>query len=74
MKQILLMLLLLFSTNLASAQIYKWVDDLGDLHYTDDSTKVPEKYQSSIKRMQSDKETNIKQEDLPSKNRKGEMR
>ena len=30
------------------AQIYKWVDDKGIVHFTDDVSKIPEKYRSSV--------------------------
>jgi hypothetical protein len=28
----------------AHAEVYKWVDDKGDVHFTDDYSKIPEKY------------------------------
>ena len=35
----------------------RWTDERGDVHYTDDYTKVPERYRSSIKKIEDEKET-----------------
>ncbi len=32
------------TASLSYAQVYKWVDDSGTVHFTDDPAKVPEKY------------------------------
>jgi len=29
---------------LVHAEVYKWIDDKGDVHFTDDYSKIPEKY------------------------------
>jgi hypothetical protein len=29
---------------LAHAEVYRWIDDKGDVHFTDDYSKIPEKY------------------------------
>jgi hypothetical protein len=57
MPCILLSLILIFSSNLALGEIFRWTDDRGDLHYTDDYTKVPERHRSSIKKIEDGKET-----------------
>ncbi len=31
---------------LVHAEVYKWIDDKGDVHFTDDYSSVPEKYRS----------------------------
>ncbi len=42
--QILLGLFCLLATSFSNAQVYKWVDDSGTIHLTDDPAKVPEHY------------------------------
>ena len=42
-----IIIFLLFSVS-ASAQILKWTDEQGNVHFADDISKVPEKYRSSI--------------------------
>lgn len=37
----ILMLLVLLSSTHASAESYKWTDQWGDIHFTDDRTKIP---------------------------------
>ncbi len=32
---------------LIHAEVYKWIDDKGTIHFTDDYSKIPEKYQST---------------------------
>jgi hypothetical protein len=32
----------------ASAEIYKWTDASGDLHFTDDPASIPKKYRNSV--------------------------
>jgi len=45
MKWILVAILLTFVfSQLSSAEVYKWVDEKGVVHFTDDMTQVPEKY------------------------------
>ncbi|MGE0680899.1 MAG: carboxypeptidase regulatory-like domain-containing protein [Candidatus Binatia bacterium] len=43
---VLISVFLLFSSS-ASAEIYKWVDENGHLHFTDGSSPMPTKYKSS---------------------------
>jgi hypothetical protein len=45
MRQIILILCLscIFSTSLSFAAIYKWIDEKGIVHYTDDILQIPEK-------------------------------
>jgi hypothetical protein len=42
-----IIIFLLFSGS-ASAQILKWTDEQGNVHFADDMSKVPEKYRFSI--------------------------
>ena len=57
MPCILLSLILILSSNLALGEIFRWTDERGDVHYTDDYTKVPERHRSSIKKIEDEKET-----------------
>jgi hypothetical protein len=50
MKSIFLAFLVIFYSHLASGETYKWVDDGGGVHYTDDFTKIPERYRSRAER------------------------
>ena len=42
---------------LTHAEIYKWVDDKGTVHFTDDYSTIPEKYLSSVEVQGSPKES-----------------
>jgi hypothetical protein len=42
---------LLFAPVNSIAQVYKWVDERGAVHFTDDITLIPERYKSSTKPM-----------------------
>jgi Tfp pilus assembly protein PilO len=45
MKRILFVILVAFLiSGISFAQVYKWVDEKGVTHFTDDMTQVPEKY------------------------------
>ena len=43
---------LIFSAQISFAEVYKWVDDQGAVHFTDDLTLVPQKYRSKSNRME----------------------
>jgi chromosome segregation ATPase len=43
MKKIIFILLFLCISRLASGEVYKWVDEKGVAHFTDDITQIPEK-------------------------------
>jgi len=53
MKQIIpiLLLLFIFSTDLSFAEIYKWTDEKGIVHYTDDILQIPEKHRPTTEEM-----------------------
>ncbi len=52
MKRILfIMLFVLFVSGLSWAEVYRWIDDKGAVHFTDDITQVPEKYRSRAERI-----------------------
>ena len=51
MRFIVVFLLLLFGTvSLSSADLYKWVDEKGIVHFTDDLMRVPQEYLPQIER------------------------
>ncbi len=45
---ILIILFALCLAAYASAQVYKWVDEKGVVHFTDDITQIPEKYRTTL--------------------------
>jgi predicted nucleic acid-binding Zn-ribbon protein len=71
MKQILLIILLIFLISQVSfAQVYKWVDEKGVTHLTDDMTQVPEKYRprtESIETPQEREDAKVEGEIPPAK-------
>jgi len=52
----LLVLLLAMVGSHAYAEMYKWVDEKGTLHFTDDFSKIPEKYQPDAESQKTPKE------------------
>jgi len=58
MKRLLLiwMTLLMFSFPALGQEVYKWIDEKGTLHFTDDLTLVPEKYRDQIEKKKPPKE------------------
>jgi len=53
MKRILIIILFfLFISEISFAEIFKWVDEKGVYHFTDDILQVPEKYRSKVKKME----------------------
>jgi len=51
-----LSVLFLLLTEISSAEVYKWVDDKGVVHFTDDLIQVPEKYRPKAERTGSPEE------------------
>jgi flagellar biosynthesis GTPase FlhF len=52
MKRILFTILfVLFFSGFSLAEVYKWVDDQGVVHFTDDITQVPQKYRPKAEKM-----------------------
>ncbi len=53
MKRVLFTILFvfMFSSGSSLAEVYKWIDDKGAVHFTDDVTQVPQKYRPSAERM-----------------------
>jgi hypothetical protein len=44
---------------LAHAEVYKWVDEKGTVHFTDDYSKIPEKYRGQPEREPSKKDSEV---------------
>lgn len=57
MKKTILILVLLCITELAFGEVYKWVDEKGVVHFTDDISQIPEKYRPQIKTLEYPEET-----------------
>jgi hypothetical protein len=74
MKNILLILCLsIFIATPVFAQVYKWVDEKGSVHYTDDVTKIPEKYRPRTEQIQIPEEkSGARMEGAPSSGKKEE--
>ena len=50
LKSIALTILILFLLmGITHSEVYKWVDDKGTVHFTEDPATIPEKYQDKIK-------------------------
>jgi chromosome segregation ATPase len=56
MKTLTLIFLFLFTATLSYAQVYKWVDEKGIVHFTDDITQIPEKYRRAIQEVEVNQE------------------
>jgi len=59
MKRISLIIiagLLFFSTLALGQEVYKWVDEKGTVHFTDDPGQIPEKYRDQIQKREPPKE------------------
>lgn len=50
MVQLMICFSLLLSPASAYAEIYKWVDEKGSIHFTEDPSTIPEKYRENIQR------------------------
>lgn len=46
----------LFISSMAHGDVYKWVDEKGTLHFTDDLSKIPEKYRPKVEIIRKPKE------------------
>jgi archaellum component FlaC len=67
MKLIIFILLLLFSANLSYGEVFKWVDEKGEVHFTDDISTIPEKYRRAIQEIEVKEETKKESEPLQKK-------
>jgi hypothetical protein len=53
--------LILYSVISAGQEVYRWVDEQGTIHFTDDLGQVPEKYRDKIQKKEPPKEPPITQ-------------
>ena len=71
MKQILIIVLfILFISEISFAEVYKWVDEKGVVHFTDDILQVPERYRPKAEKMglpEEKEETKGEGESIPKK-------
>ncbi|MBM4277909.1 MAG: DUF4124 domain-containing protein [Deltaproteobacteria bacterium] len=71
MKIILFIIIFIFISTPGFAQVYKWVDDKGVVHFTDDVTKIPDRYRPKTDKIGMPKEkSETKIEGVPSSKRK----
>ena len=52
MKWILLFIFILCASNVSFAEIFKWVDEKGGVHFTDDVMQIPPKYRPKTEKME----------------------
>jgi hypothetical protein len=52
MIRITLFLLIIIYSSSSFAQIYRWVDEHGGVHYADDFSRIPEKYQRNMMKVE----------------------
>ena len=45
---VLVLLLTIFGGEVSCAEVYKWVDEKGIVHFTDDMMQIPERYRGTI--------------------------
>jgi chromosome segregation ATPase len=63
MKTLTLILLFLLIATLSYSQVYKWVDEKGIVHFTDDITQIPEKHRRTTEEREVNEEkTETKEE------------
>jgi len=73
MKRIFVIILfVLFISEIAFAQVYKWVDEKGVVYFTDDITQVPEKYRPKAERMGLSEDKEETKVEAESREKKGE--
>ncbi len=58
---IILVILIIFFLSPVYAEMYKWVDEKGTQHFTDDISNIPEKYRSDAEIRKSPKEPPVKE-------------
>jgi hypothetical protein len=50
MKTLSVIFFFILSTSIAFSQAFKWVDEKGNVHFTDDYSQIPEKYRGGSER------------------------
>ena len=56
-KTFLILTILMALALPVSAEMYKWVDEKGTVHFTDDISSIPEKYREDVEERETSKET-----------------
>src|SRR3989337_415614 len=51
-KQKFLIILFVLIAELSFGEVYKWVDEKGVVHFTDDITQIPEKHRKTLEEME----------------------
>ena len=76
MIRIVLSLLMILTATLSFGETYQWTDERGGIHYTDEYTKVPERFRSNMKKIEEEKETtSIKKEgEIPEKGKEAPLK
>jgi chromosome segregation ATPase len=73
MRTLIFIFLFLFAATLSHAQVYKWVDEKGVVHFTDDFSQIPEKHRQSIeKREPAEEKTETKGEGQAPQKKEGD--
>ncbi len=53
MKQVFLIILIVFfAIEISFSEVFKWVDEKGAVHFTDDITQIPEKYRPQANKIE----------------------
>ncbi len=71
MKRTALILFLIFAIQPSFAEVFKWVDEKGSIHFTDDLTQVPDRYRSTSEKR--GEKTGVSEEILPIKTGKSSV-
>jgi clan AA aspartic protease (TIGR02281 family) len=64
-RAILPFFIVIVLVSLSYGEMYKWVDEKGTIHFTDDFSKIPEKYRSDTESRKTPKEASPKKEEEP---------
>lgn len=54
-----MLLVVLLTATLSGAEVYKWVDEKGIVHFTDDITQIPEKHRRGIQEVEVGEEKGV---------------
>lgn len=66
MRTLIVIFLFLLAATFSHAQVYKWVDEQGVVHFTDDLSQIPEKHRKAMERREEPEEkTEVKREGQP---------
>jgi hypothetical protein len=77
MKTLSVIFFFILSTSVAFSQAFKWVDEKGNVHFTDDYSQIPEKYRGGSERREMPAgavEPNLTEKDESKSSEKGESK